>query len=86
MGIDISGQRSKGIKRFEGQRFDCAVMVCSDAAETCPFFSGGREQIHHAFPDPADVAGSDEETLSAFRISRNGINRWSIDNLVPVEE
>jgi arsenate reductase len=80
--IDISGQRSKGLDEFEGQDFDYVVMVCSNAAETCPFFPGGRVQIHHAFDDPASVDGTEEEQLRAFRKSRNQINKWMLDNLV----
>ncbi len=80
--IDISGQRSKSLDVFEGQDFDYVVMVCSNAAETCPFFPGGRVQIHHAFDDPASVDGTEEEKLRAFRKSRNQINKWMIDNLV----
>jgi len=82
MDIDISSQRSKSLSEFEGQRFDYVVMVCSDAAETCPFFPGGREQIHHSFDDPASVEGTEEEKLRAFRKSRNEINKWIVDNLV----
>ena len=82
MDIDISSQRSKSLSEFEGQRFDYVVMVCSDAAETCPFFPGGREQIHHSFDDPASVEGTEEEKVRAFRKSRNEINKWIVDNLV----
>jgi arsenate reductase len=82
MGIDISNQRSKGLREFQGQSFDCVVMVCSDAAETCPFFPGGREQIHHAFLDPASATGNEQEILNVFRKSRNEINKWIIDDLV----
>lgn len=82
MGIDISGQWSKGLEEFEGQEFDHVVMVCSNAAETCPFFPGGREQIHHGFDDPAEAVGSEEDRLRTFRKSRNEINKWIIDNLV----
>jgi len=80
--IDISDQYSKGIDVFEGQTFDYVVMVCSNAAETCPFFPGGKEQIHHAFDDPSEAEGSEEERLLAFRKSRNRINKWIVDNLV----
>lgn len=80
--IDISAQRSKGISEFEGNEFDYVVMVCSNAADTCPFFPGGREQIHHGFEDPSEVKGTEEEKLGAFRKSRNEINKWIIDNLV----
>lgn len=82
LGIDISSQVSKGLDVFEGQEFDYVVMVCSNAAESCPFFPGGKEQIHHAFDDPASVGGSEEEMLQAFRKSRDEIDKWIIDNLV----
>jgi arsenate reductase len=82
MDIDISGNRSKGLKEFDGQAFDFVIMVCSNAAETCPFFPGGKEQIHHGFDDPSEVVGTEEERLLAFRHSRNEINKWIIDNLV----
>lgn len=82
MDIDISGHRSKGLKEFEGQEFDYVVMVCSNDADTCPFFPGGKEQIHHSFPDPGEMNGTEEEKLIAFRHLRNEINKWIIDNLV----
>jgi arsenate reductase (thioredoxin) len=65
--IDISAQRSKGLIEFKEQEFDYVVMVCSNAAQTCPFFPGGKEQIHHGFDDPAEVEGTKEERLQAFR-------------------
>jgi arsenate reductase len=80
--IDISKQRSKGLAEFKGQEFDYVVMVCSNAAETCPFFPGGKEQIHHGFDDPVEVEGTKEEKLQAFRKSRNEINKWIIDTLL----
>ena len=86
MGIDISHQRSKGLNEFDGQTFDHVVMVCSDAAEICPFFPGGREQVHHGFDDPAEAKGTEDDKLEAFRKSRNEINRWIIDNLLLTNE
>jgi arsenate reductase len=80
--IDISQQRSKALSEFKGQEFDFVVMVCSNAAETCPFFPGGKEQIHHGFDDPAEVEGTMDERLRAFRKSRNEINKWILDTLV----
>ncbi|HVO78076.1 MAG TPA: arsenate reductase ArsC [Methanomassiliicoccales archaeon] len=82
LGIDISGQRSKALSGFEGETFDYVVMVCSDAAETCPFFPGGKEQIHQAFDDPVAVEGTEAERMAAFRETRNEINKWIIENLV----
>lgn len=83
IGVDISSQRSKHLDEFEGKRFDFVIMVCSNAAEACPFFPGGREQIHRSFDDPASVEGSEEERLRAFRRVRDEINTWVKDTLVP---
>ncbi len=85
MGIDISKRRSKGLEEFEGQEFDYVVMVCSEDAETCPFFPGGRKQIFKSFDDPVAVKGTEEEMVQAFRNSRNEINKWIIDNLLLTE-
>lgn len=82
LGIDISRQRSKGLTEFKEQTYDYVIMVCSNAADICPFFPGGKEQIHHGFDDPSEVVGTEQERLIAFRKSRNEINKWIIDNLV----
>ncbi len=76
IGIDISGHHSKSIDVFEGRRFDYVVMVCDDKQADCPFFPGGKEQIHHAFEDPAACTGTDEEVLACFRKSRDEIRAW----------
>src|SRR5919198_3201305 len=51
--IDISGQQSKTLDRFLGQRFDAVITVCDQANEACPVFFGARERLHWSFPDPA---------------------------------
>lgn len=73
--IDISHHRSKSINEFRGWHFNVVVTVCSAAAEACPFFPGDRV-VHHPFPDPASVGGTDEERLEAFRRSRDDLKRW----------
>ncbi len=35
--------------------------------EVCPTFPGDPQRIHWSCPDPAAVAGSDEERYQAFR-------------------
>ena len=56
-GIDISGQTSKHLAQYQGQRFDYVITVCDLARESCPIFPGDPEQIHWSFPDPSAVAG-----------------------------
>jgi len=67
IGIDISGQRSKSVAEFDGQRFDTVITVCDSAAENCPIFPGGTKRVHWSLPDPAAAEGSLEEKVAAFR-------------------
>jgi arsenate reductase len=73
LGIDISGQRSKSVAEYDGQRFDFAVTVCDDAKEACPYFPGAAAQLHLRFDDPAAAEGSEEERLAVFRRVRDEI-------------
>lgn len=86
IGIDISGQRSKSIREFEGKIFDLAVTVCDHARQACPICSTeldlpgpspkAREVMHRSFEDPAAATGSEEEQLQAFRRVRDEIKGW----------
>jgi protein-tyrosine-phosphatase len=60
LGIDISGQSSKHLNEFRGQKFDYVITVCDRARESCPIFPGDPVQIHWSFPDPAAVEDPDE--------------------------
>jgi arsenate reductase len=72
IGIDISGQRSKTVREYEGQHFDYAVTVCDDAKEACPYFPAER-QVHWAFDDPSASTGTDDEHLAIFQRVRDEI-------------
>jgi arsenate reductase len=74
IGIDISGHRSKPVDEFLGQPFDYVVTVCDNARDNCPVFPAGAERIHWSLEDPAAVAGSEAERLSAFRRIRDRIH------------
>ncbi|HVT17252.1 MAG TPA: ArsR family transcriptional regulator [Thermoanaerobaculia bacterium] len=64
--LDISGQRSKHLSEFVGQRFDYVITVCDRARESCPIFPGDPEQLHWSIPDPAAVDGDETTRLRAF--------------------
>ncbi len=73
VGIDISGQRSKGSSEFLGQRFVYVVRVCDRAKETCPIFPGAFKYFHWPFDDPAAAKGTEAEQLAVFRRVRDEI-------------
>lgn len=74
--IDISGQRSKHVDEFQGQKFDFVITVCDNARESCPVFFGAAKQLHRDFEDPAVVNGSEEERLAAFRCVRDELRHY----------
>jgi arsenate reductase (thioredoxin) len=76
LGIDISGQRSKGVDEFVGQQFDYVLTVCDHAKESCPVFPGKTVVIHQNFEDPAALEGSEAQRLAVFRRVRDQIRHY----------
>jgi len=68
LGIDISGQRSKGVDEVEPP-VDLVVTLCAE--EVCPVWLGEAPRLHWGLPDPAAVEGTDEAKLEAFRAVRD---------------
>lgn len=75
IGIDISSQRSKGVKEFLGKASLSHVLtVCKRAEGQCPtIFPGVRHILSWPFEDPAAVEGTEEERLQKFREVRDEI-------------
>ena len=71
--IDISSHRSKSTDEFRDASFDRVITLCDSAAKSCPAWLGKGVVKHLGFPDPADVDGSEEERMAAFRRVRDGI-------------
>ncbi|MBD3160506.1 MAG: arsenate reductase ArsC [Candidatus Eisenbacteria bacterium] len=71
IGIDISGQRAKGIDAVPVDRIDRVVTLCAE--EVCPAFPRPVEKRHWPLPDPAAAGGSEEERLAAFREVREAL-------------
>lgn len=65
-GIDISRQRSKDVKDFEGQSFDYVITVCDRAREVCPVFPDQPLNIHWSLPDPVQIEGTRRKRRLAF--------------------
>jgi arsenate reductase len=72
-GIDISHQKSKGVKPFLGLGYPFLVTVCDQANERCPIFPGVINRLHWSFEDPARAQGTEEERLRVFRRVRDEI-------------
>lgn len=66
-GISWDGKVPKGLDGVDQQRWDFVITVCDRAKEACPVFPGTPLLAHWGMPDPAEVQGSDEEKLRAFR-------------------
>ena len=49
VGVDISGQRSKGIRNLPPLEWDVVVVVCSE--EDCPYVPGKYHEVWNV-PDP----------------------------------
>src|SRR5215216_5577208 len=77
IGIDISSHTSKSADEFVGQDFDYIITVCDNARETCPFFPGQAERIHHSFEDPPPPGAADHDSMMGiFRRVRDEIREW----------
>ena len=71
--IDNSGQRSKRLDGFLGERFDDVITVCDAANEACPVFPGASRRRHWSFDDPSRADGGEEEQLVVYRRVRDEI-------------
>jgi arsenate reductase len=76
IGIDITNHYSKNVKSFLDKDFDYVITVCGGAKEACPFFPGGKKQLHKDFKDPSSFSGGKEEKLAKFREIRDELKKW----------
>jgi arsenate reductase len=70
IGIDWSVATSKSVTEFLDRPFDYVITVCDRARQSCPVFPGRYNALHWGLKDPAEVEGTDEEKLAAFRRTR----------------
>jgi arsenate reductase len=75
LGIDWSTATSKSLERFLGRPFDHVVTVCDRARQACPVFPGSGNPLHWSLEDPAEVEGTDEAKLAAFRRTREELTQ-----------
>jgi arsenate reductase len=77
VGIDVSGQKSKGVDTYLGKvLFQYLITVCDDAEKNCPtVWPGVNTRMHWSFEDPARFEGSDAAKLAKFREVRDLIEK-----------
>ena len=78
-GIDISKQESKHLKDYWGQEFDTVVKVRDLNKEPCVLFPSGKRATHKGLFNPAEVAGTEEEKMEAFRKARDELEKWIVE-------
>lgn len=73
IGIDASGQESKGADAYLGKvLFQYLITVCDDADKNCPtVWPGVNKRMHWSFQDPAAFEGTEEDKLAKFREVRD---------------
>ena len=79
MGYDESKLRSKSWDEYGlpgTPKMDFIITVCDNAAgEVCPFWPGMPATAHWGFPDPSQIAGSDDDKRRAFKEVMIGLKK-----------
>jgi arsenate reductase len=72
-GIDLDGQRSKGLDEVDLSEIDLVVTLCGSARDACPVLPAGTRRAHWPLPDPAAATGGEAQVLEVFRSVRDEI-------------
>ncbi len=70
-GIDWSRARAKSVDEFVDRSFDYVITLADSVRELCPAFPGPHNALHWRLDDPAEVEGSLDERLEAYRWTRD---------------
>lgn len=78
-GIDISTQTSDLIDLDYFNQSDMIITLCGDAADKCPMIPKESTHLHWDLEDPVKAVGTEEEIMTAFRNTRDEIERRMIE-------
>jgi arsenate reductase len=78
-GVDISNHTSNNILEYQNIEFNYVITVCDNAKERCPYFPGNAIKLHHNFPDPTKVSGTDDEIKNEFKRVREMIKIYCMN-------
>ena len=85
-GLDIHDQKPKSVLDFLGKtHFGYLITVCANAESRCPIFPGVSYRLYWPVDDPAQVHGSRQKRLAAFRAARDEIERHILAWLVEID-
>ena len=73
LGIDISGQTSKGIDLALLNTMDIVITLCGNAEASCPMTPPQITKDHWGIDDPVAAVGTAEEIMSQFIKARDEI-------------
>lgn len=74
--IDLSNYTSDLVDDYLNSGITHLISVCNHAIEVCPVFPEKIDHTHHAFNDPANASGAEEEILNSFRKIRDEIDSF----------
>jgi len=72
-GIDISSQESTIVTNEMIGDANIVVTVCGHADEQCPVLPPSAKKIHWPLSDPAKAAGTEDEIMAQFRLTRDEV-------------
>lgn len=81
IGIDATGQTSKGADQFINEPFDAVVTVCDSAAQDCPVWPGAKRLEHWPIVDPSYGPDDPATRPDRFAATRDEL-RQRINDLV----
>lgn len=75
VGIDISGQTSKGIDADLLRKIDTIITLCGHAEAMCPMSPPSIKRMHWPIDDPIAATGTEDEIMIEFRKARDEIKK-----------